>query len=205
MAKKILNSDQYLDMYDKVKKEKGTVVSGDNIYFSIFLIDEMESNWHKLLEYIQSNQTKVRFSETIADASVVVIDATIFHKLSEASTSNTDKKSFDPNTYKYWEEYTEAAKLGKKIIDFSDWNMNYHDNLTKIDAKMFSNIKVMLSSTEDSTLDMAISIMSSTNRRDTQTVEYLKELTKSVNESKLKSNIDYRELVSFLAKAYGTN
>jgi hypothetical protein len=195
-------TDQYLDMYDKVKKEKGLINQGEEIFFSIFLIDEMESNWHKLLESVQNSSLKIHFSETIQDASVVVIDATIFQKLSEALKSATDKKSFDPFTYKYWEEYTEATKLGKRVIDFSDWNMAYHDNLTKIDEKMFFNIKNMLSSTEESTLDLAISIMSSTNRRDPETITHLKELVKVVNETKLKTNIDYRELVSFLSKTY---
>lgn len=202
MPKTAVATDKYLDMYAKVKSEKGRIESGERVYFSIYLIDEMESNWHKLLNYIQTHKFKTHYEEEIDTADVVVIDAVIFLKLSEAYNGAADKKSFDPNTYKYWEEYTKALKLGKRVVDFSDWNKEYHRDLTKLDERSYSNINQMLQSTDEQTLELAVSLMSSTNREDPTTIKYLKELTKNVNESKLKSHVDFRELVAFLAKAY---
>lgn len=199
---KVVATDKYLDMYAKVKSEKGVINPGEKVYFSIFLIDEMESNWHKLLNFLQTNKIPTHYEEEIDSADVVVIDAVIFLKLSEAVAQAADKKTFDPNTYKYWEEYTKALNLGKRVVDFSDWNMHYHRDLTKIDAKSFANINQMLQSSDEQTLDLAVSLMSSTNREDPETIKYLKELTANVNESKLKSHVDFRELVAFLAKAY---
>jgi len=176
-----MTHQELLTKLNDIKNQKSaTINDGDRIYVSEYSSFDFSIIKYKIDEYCDNkNITYTLTQQEFANTIVIDIDDLTRSFLLQYYAPEPGEPlptPTDVSTYPSYKEMVRAFNLNQKIINLSSLIDEVHTGLTVLDEDMYKSLEEMFSSNDVETHKLATEIITSSDRNDETTLDYILKL-----------------------------